>query len=340
MEGYIDVIRSHQMGFKNAVATCGTALTDEQARALKRTCARVVFAYDGDEAGQKAMLRGTEVLLSSGFESIQIMILPDNHDPDTFLQEFGAEAFAQKLNEACGFFDFFLARARRDNDQRTPEGKASIAEMLIPLLKKVGKSIAQNAYVRNLAEAIGVQETLILRQLSSSQSPGREINIADSLADQHDSAQSAAERKMLFLLLECEPARKVAVSKISPEWLRDSMVRKWFKRIGDTDEEMVGWSSVIKTAEGDDESFLRGLALMEESCADPVTTINQLAARFHRHFLIEQTRMREKRMEELHLNGELDDVQNLCRECDESSNSVKTLTPNYFLKPANRRSAH
>jgi hypothetical protein len=194
--------------------------------------------------------------------------------------------------------------------------------------------------VRNLAEAIGVQETLILRQLFPSQQPGRQKHIADSLAGQHDTAQSAAERKMLFLLFECEPARTTAFTKISPDWLRDDMVRKWFVRLRGTDLESISWHAMMNTVDGEDEAFLRSLALLEETCSDPVTTINQLATRFHRHFLIQQTLLREKQMEELHLNGDHEQVQSLCRECDDSSNRVKVLSSGYFLKPANRRPAH
>ena len=136
MEGYMDVIRAHCSGITNAVASCGTALTDEQARALKRYCSDVVFLYDGDAAGQKAMLRGTEILLDQGFQ-IKVVALPDGHDPDSYLAEHGAEQFRLLINTARNYFEHFLDQATRTFDVRTPEGKVQTVEMLLPLLRRI-----------------------------------------------------------------------------------------------------------------------------------------------------------------------------------------------------------
>ena len=107
MEGYMDVLRAHQHGFTNAVATCGTALTDDQARVLKKYAREVVFVYDGDAAGQAAMLRGTEILLEHEL-GIRIVVLPDNHDPDSFLLAHGADAFRTALDTATDFLACLL----------------------------------------------------------------------------------------------------------------------------------------------------------------------------------------------------------------------------------------
>ena len=110
-EGYMDTVMAHQFGFPQAVASLGTALTPEQARLLKRYANRVYFLYDGDAAGQKAMLRAGESLLGAGFDA-RVIILPAEDDPDTFLRREGPEALRGKFENAREYFDFAL-EARR-----------------------------------------------------------------------------------------------------------------------------------------------------------------------------------------------------------------------------------
>ena len=160
----MDVIRAHQHGFTNAVASCGTALTPDQARTLKKFCGEVVFVYDGDDAGQKAMLRGTEILLESEFH-VRIVALPAEHDPDTFLVEQGTEAFAREVSAARDFMDFFLASAQAKFDTRTPAGKVQAVDFVLPLLNKIRSEIARHAYAQRVAERLDIDEALVRRQV-------------------------------------------------------------------------------------------------------------------------------------------------------------------------------
>jgi DNA primase len=152
MEGYMDVIRAHQCGFTNAVASCGTALTEEQARTLKKYAPTVLFVYDGDDAGQKAMLRGSEILLDQDF-AVKIVALPPEHDPDTYLREAGAEAFRAQLSSARDAIEFFLEAAAKRHNPATIDGKVQAAEAVLPLLLRVRNPVARGEGLRPPARA-------------------------------------------------------------------------------------------------------------------------------------------------------------------------------------------
>ena len=110
VEGNLDCIMAHQGGFTEAVATLGTALTDDQARMLRRYCREVIFVYDGDEAGQKAMRRGGEILVKAGL-SVKAAILPPEHDPDSLIRAEGPAGFARFVDSASDIYDYLLSLA-------------------------------------------------------------------------------------------------------------------------------------------------------------------------------------------------------------------------------------
>ena len=98
VEGYMDAISVYNAGFRNVVASMGTSLTVEQARMLKRYADTVLISYDGDGAGQKATIRGLEILKKEGLE-VKVVSLPDGLDPDDVIKKFGAEAYEQLLDD-------------------------------------------------------------------------------------------------------------------------------------------------------------------------------------------------------------------------------------------------
>ncbi|MCX7765894.1 MAG: DNA primase [Candidatus Sumerlaeia bacterium] len=168
-EGYFDAIMLHQYGFTNSVATLGTALTDQQAKLLARYCKKVIFLYDGDEAGEKAMLRGAEVLFRNGFQ-LKVALLPSRHDPDSFLRAEGAEALANIIDkEALDVIEFFLRVAEQRYNLNKADGKANALDMLRPLLREVDNIIIYDQYVRQISEKLSLDEKLIREYVKSSE---------------------------------------------------------------------------------------------------------------------------------------------------------------------------
>ncbi len=107
VEGYMDAISLYRSGFKNVVASMGTSLTVEQARMLKRYTDTVLISYDGDGAGQKATIRGLEILKAEGLE-VKVVNLPDGLDPDDVINKYGAEKYGELLEESIPLVDFKL----------------------------------------------------------------------------------------------------------------------------------------------------------------------------------------------------------------------------------------
>ncbi len=128
-EGYMDVVALAQLGFPNAVATLGTACTTEHVQKLFRFTDSVVFSFDGDAAGRRAALKALDVALpfATDVRSVKFLFLPAEHDPDSFIREFGKEAFSRYVAEAVQLSRFLIDSAREGCELVTAEGRAHLA---------------------------------------------------------------------------------------------------------------------------------------------------------------------------------------------------------------------
>jgi DNA primase len=135
VEGYMDVVALAQMGFENAVATLGTACTEEHVRKLFRFTDAVVFSFDGDAAGRRAATRALEAALphASDLRSLRFLFLPPEHDPDSFVRELGAPAFERAIAQAVPLSRQMIDVARDGCDLGTPEGRARLLSQARPL---------------------------------------------------------------------------------------------------------------------------------------------------------------------------------------------------------------
>ncbi|MEF7615972.1 DNA primase [Aquincola sp. MAHUQ-54] len=126
VEGYMDVVALAQLGFENAVATLGTACGEEHVRKLFRFTDSIVFSFDGDAAGRRAAARAMESALphASDTRTIRFLFLPPEHDPDSYVREFGADAFERCVNDALPLSRQLVEVAREGCDLATPEGRA------------------------------------------------------------------------------------------------------------------------------------------------------------------------------------------------------------------------
>lgn len=153
-EGYMDVVALAQLGFGNAVATLGTACTSYHVQALMRQTDKVVFSFDGDAAGQRAAKRALEACLPmlADDKEIRFLFLPQEHDPDSFVRERGAEAFAQAVKEATPLSTFLLRVVSEDHDLDTAEGRAQAQNAAKPYFKAMPAIALRNQILRELAQ--------------------------------------------------------------------------------------------------------------------------------------------------------------------------------------------
>jgi len=151
MEGYLDVARSIEAGVASAVAPCGTALTSQQARLLKRLAPRAVLCFDGDEAGVKATRRSIEIFLDEKMD-VRVVALESGHDPDTFVRERGREPFLAKIDAAEPAIEWLARLAARENDIESPAGKAAYMNALLPALGRIESGVERAAWIPRIAQ--------------------------------------------------------------------------------------------------------------------------------------------------------------------------------------------
>ena len=162
-EGYMDVIAMHQAGFTNAVAGCGTALTNEQVRLLSRYAKEIILVYDNDEAGQKALNKAISL-----FDQVDIKIsiptLSGGKDPDEIIKNLGRARFADMLENSSNEVEFAIMKLRRGFNLQTTQGKSQFASEAVKILANA-TPIEQDLYLSRLADELGIEKRAFQAQL-------------------------------------------------------------------------------------------------------------------------------------------------------------------------------
>ena len=163
-EGYMDVIAMHQAGFTNAVATLGTAITDEQARLIKRYAADVIIAYDADKAGQAATQRAIKLLKDAGL-GVRVLKIEGGKDPDEFIKTYGATRFKLLLEGSNNAVEYQLLKAREPFDLETADGKIGYLNEAVKVLLAIESPIEREVYMSKLAEQLEIDKSAIALQV-------------------------------------------------------------------------------------------------------------------------------------------------------------------------------
>jgi DNA primase len=232
VEGYLDVMRMHLSGFRQAVATCGTALTPEHLKLLERYTDKVVLLFDGDEAGIKAALRSAPLFLNRGMEA-RVVLLPDDLDPDDFLVERGADAFRPLLERAQPLMEFLVTTTLKRNGSG-PEGKQRALKTLTPILSEIQQQATRELAVRHLADLVEVRAEAVLELLGpvrrAKVRPGEGLEqplSEDTLTEAAGLARRELrhQRLLLALLLRTRSLMPLARELLKPDDLSDPQSR-------------------------------------------------------------------------------------------------------------------
>ncbi len=167
VEGYMDVIALHQAGFENAVATLGTALTQEQTAIIKRYCDEVVICYDSDEAGQKATQRAISMLRPAGL-NIKVLKVPNGKDPDEFIKSHGDQGparFRLLLEKSGNDVDYRLAKLLTQYDTENTEQRIEYVTEAAKIIAALENSIERDVYISRLAGEQGISKEAITQQV-------------------------------------------------------------------------------------------------------------------------------------------------------------------------------
>ncbi len=156
-EGYMDVISLHQAGIENVVASSGTSLTEGQLQLIKRNTNNLKILYDGDPAGIKAALRGLDLALEQDM-NVKICLLPDGHDPDSYVQEFGGEAFTKFTTENAKDFILFKTQLLIEETKGDPVKKSALIKDIVASIAKIPDPIKRSVYLKECSVLLEVDE--------------------------------------------------------------------------------------------------------------------------------------------------------------------------------------
>ena len=165
VEGYFDVLRMHQIGIENVVASSGTSLTMEQIRLVKRYTKNITMLYDGDAAGIHAALRGTDMILSEGM-NVRVVVLPPEHDPDTFAKEFSVEYVSNYLKENAKDFIRFKTELLLKDAENDPIKRGQVIRDIVETISVIPDSIFRITYVKECSRLLDMPEQTLTNELN------------------------------------------------------------------------------------------------------------------------------------------------------------------------------
>ena len=165
-EGYMDVIAIHQAGFDNAVATLGTALTEEQARLISQYAERVVLAYDSDGPGQAATKRAMNIFDEVGVK-VSVLSMTGAKDPDEFIKKYGTERFAMLLDNSRNPVEFELSKLRTTHDTAQADGKVGYLKEACKLFAGIRNPVEREVYITQTANELAISPQAIKAQIEN-----------------------------------------------------------------------------------------------------------------------------------------------------------------------------
>ncbi|WP_442794263.1 DNA primase [Pelobium manganitolerans] len=165
VEGYADVLSVQQAGVENVVASSGTSLTTEQIKLIGRFTKSVTILYDGDAAGIKASLRGLDMILEEGLD-VKVVLFPDGHDPDSYIQKFGAAAFKSHINSHQKDFIFYKTEILLQDANSDPIKKAGVIRDVVESIAKIPDAIKASIFVRECSSILQMEERILIAELN------------------------------------------------------------------------------------------------------------------------------------------------------------------------------
>jgi DNA primase len=257
-EGQLDLIACFMAGIQNVVAPQGTAFTADHARILKRYVDEVVLCFDSDLAGQNAAVRSLDSLLASGL-AVRVAVVPAPHDPDSFIKANGGDAFRKLIEDAEGFFDYYLNRLCALNDTATDKGRLAVLREMAAAVHKTGNVVLVDTYAQKTALRLGVSPEAVRAEFNKRPATRTAPTTAVEAVDETFDAATATSRpstqefwslKLLFLH---EELAGWAAMHLEPAWIQHAGVRGILSR---------------RLAEQSTETWL-GLAAFLDQCESP-----------------------------------------------------------------------
>ena len=248
-EGYMDVIALNQAGFTNAVATLGTALTNEQAVLMKRYADEVIICYDADGAGQKATARAIQILRNAGLP-IKILTVPSGKDPDEFIRskgENGPAAFKLLIDKCGNDVEYRLMKLRENYNLNTTDGKVAFLNEAVKIVATIESPIERDVFASKLCAELEIDKNAFLEQISKVKRRDRRENIkketrqiqaelngqSDKINREHykkPRSSSAEEALLVYLINNPDYANSIS-ERVTPDKFSNSLIKRYYEYV-------------------------------------------------------------------------------------------------------------
>lgn len=233
VEGYFDLIAPFQAGITNIAASCGTALTTEQARLLKRYSRNIVMIYDADDAGQSATMRSLELLVEEDM-NVKVVRLEKGYDPDGYIRHSGPEEFKALIIGAKDSVDYMLDTLKAKYDPTDISQKARIASEILPLVAKFKNEILKSEYLKKLSRELRVSESSLTAEIKKTKTTGytdKRENSAGPRPAIRQAKSFCAESMLVKILLEENELIEHLREKILPKDFKDNSLSRIIARM-------------------------------------------------------------------------------------------------------------
>ena len=274
-EGYMDVIGLYKAGVTNAVASLGTALTQQQARLLKRYVTKVYIAYDGDAAGQNATLRGMDILKAEGLE-VRIITFPDDLDPDEYVQIYGKSGFDRLKDAACTLNEFKIRSMTKQKDLTNEDDREQFAMRACAFIAGL-EPVEQERYYKLVSQMTGYAVEML--QAQGQRSGGFVPEAAPSSvrsgirrrSDVAEDTRIKTERTLVAACLADKKARVYADSQKSADLIRTEAFRRLLETM--TSDPAFSLHHYVSGLDQKDAELISALLQEENAMHNPVKTV-------------------------------------------------------------------
>lgn len=300
VEGYMDAVSLHQRGIDNAIASLGTALTEQQGRLLKRYKSKIVIGYDSDAAGQGATMRGLEILQNIGYD-IRILQLEGAKDPDEFIIKYGSGRLELYVKNAISLIEFKVKKLKENLDLNQANDKIKFLNEVSKILLKTQNKFEKEVYIEKISETYGISKEAIYAELNKLEyANSRGEKVLDRAATikkveigtkKEDTSKNTSKENLIILLLinEGKPVYDKIKDNISPSDFKNEQNRKIVKILYE-ELEKGDISNMIGLFQNDEDllSHITYILSKELDISDIGKAVDDLASKFVKEKLQEE----------------------------------------------------
>ncbi|SHI89261.1 DNA primase [Lutispora thermophila] len=233
VEGYMDAISLHQYGINNAVASLGTAFTEQQAKLLKRYADEIIIAYDSDVAGQTATLRGLAILEKEGC-NVKVIRLPKGKDPDEYIRKEGLDAFKNLVENSMSLVEYKIHNLKQNINIQEIEGRVKFVKQLATILNTIDSPAEVDAYIKKYSREMQINEAAIYDELNRIKKRHTNGNNRHNIVDRTSginvtiskkaiSGEFIAEKKLLNMCFQDKSKAEYIFRQINPDYFSNQL---------------------------------------------------------------------------------------------------------------------